>query len=137
MLREHESRSSPTEDDFSVAIWEETGKNSPEETLEGAQDADSPLSAIDLGHLEGTATDKNNDDLTPNHDAVDANEEPVFVHTFEDIKFVVKPLVVVLVEDLHPHKRVEDHCVQLLSEFRTGFEVVGEYLFGRRGREQR
>jgi hypothetical protein len=74
-------------------------------------------------------TDKDNEDLTPNHDAVDANEEPVLVHTFEDIKFVVKPSVVEFVEDLHPHKCVEGHCVQLVPEFRIGFEVIGEYLF--------
>lgn len=62
---------------------------------------------------EGLATDINDGDLQTDHEYVDKNEELVPLKTLEYIELVVESSVVEFVEDLHPHKRVEDNGAKL------------------------
>lgn len=62
---------------------------------------------------EGLATNKDDGNLGADHNAVDDDEEVVAVNTLKDVELIIQPTVVELVEDLHPHKGVEDHGVEL------------------------
>jgi hypothetical protein len=43
--------------------------------------------------IEGLASNKYNHDLTPDHDAVNGNEEPVPRDTFKYVEFVIKATI--------------------------------------------
>jgi hypothetical protein len=74
---ERESSDGPVEDHFGAAVWEETEKNGPEKTWKCAEDADRPLGTVNLCGLEGTTTDEDDEDLAPDHNAIDADKEPI------------------------------------------------------------
>jgi hypothetical protein len=74
------------------------------------------LGTVDLSNLEGTISNKDDEDLASDYNVIYVNEKPVHVHTFKRIEFVVKSSIVEFVEDLHPHKGIEDYGV----EFRPG-----------------
>lgn len=86
--------------------------DSPRKTAQGTDDADSPLRPAQRRHFQGRTTNKDDHDLTTDHDAIDTKKPVVLEHSFEDVEFVVKSPVVELVEYLHPHKGVEDYSVE-------------------------
>lgn len=102
----------------------------------GDNNTDRPLGSIDGDNGESARPKEDDEDLTSDHDGVDAEEEVVLEHALEDIEFVVKTTVAIwllvwsfiridredknileLVEDLHPDESVEYHCPQLSSFF--------------------
>ncbi len=107
---------------------------------------------MDPDDAEGSTAEECNDDLTPDHDTVDPDEEPVPVQTSQDIEFVVQPAVVELVEDLHPDEGVEDDraadILWIVEEFLPRAEVqdqgygeledgLSDYHLPHRGGDQR
>ena len=73
------------------------------------------MNSVDGSDAESLTSNKNDHDLTTDHDAVDPDEPKVAVDALEDIEFVVETSVVELVEDLHPNESVENHGGQLLD----------------------
>lgn len=63
---------------------------------------------------ECATSDEDDHDLCGNDDELYADEEPIAEDTFEDIEIVIQTPVVVLVEDLHPDKDVENECRKLI-----------------------
>ena len=57
---------------------------------------------------EGVTADEDDHDLSSNNDELDAKKKKISVHAFEDVHLVIDAPVVVLIEDLHPHKGIED-----------------------------
>lgn len=84
----------------------------PRETAQGTDDAESPLRPIQRRHFQSRTTNEDDHDLTTDHDAIDTKEPVVLEHAFEDVELVVKPSVVELVENLHPHEGIEDYRVE-------------------------
>ena len=75
--------------------------------------------------LEWSTTDKDDHDLQTDDEDYDANEEQVAMNTLEYVEFVVEAAVVEDIEDLHPHKAVENEGVELELLVGVG-EVVAE-----------
>ena len=61
------------------------------------------------------ATDEHDEDLTSNDDELDADEPVVFVHSFKDVKAIVKASRIPLIEYLHPHECIEYGALKSLS----------------------
>lgn len=78
-----------------------------------------------MNHIESFATNINDHNLATDHDDIDSHEEPVARDSFKDVELVIKTTVtkfsqyrvqrfgyakylLPLIEDLHPHKCVED-----------------------------
>ena len=64
---------------------------------------------------ERSAANKDDHDLSSNNDELNPNEEPVPLYAFEYIEFIVKPPIIVLIENLHPDKGVENDGLQLVK----------------------
>lgn len=70
----------------------------------GDDNADGPLGYIDGNNGESRGTNKNNEDLTANHQGVDAEEEVVLEHALEYVEFVVKTTIAVWAVSMIVHK---------------------------------
>ena len=56
---------------------------------------------------ESCPADKNDHYLPSHNDELDPDEEIIPLDPFEYVKPIIKPSVVILIEDLHPYKGVE------------------------------
>lgn len=92
------------------------------------------MGSVDWFDGEGLVTNKDDANLSTNHNAVDTNKEVVPEHPLKDIELIIKTTVAVkivsinksldgrregdileLVEDLHPDKGVENHRLEFLD----------------------
>ena len=74
-------------------------------------------------HRESRATNEDDHDLAGDDDELNGDEEVIACDPFEDVQLIVQAPIVILIEDLHPHKRVEDDCLQL---FLLAARLIGE-----------
>lgn len=99
------------------------------------KERDAPLGTSQLSDLECSSSNINDHNLSPNHDDVDSDEEPIAGDTLKNVELIVKTTVavgvrsraaeqsqmrckhknlLVLVENLHPHKSVENQSLHMI-----------------------
>jgi hypothetical protein len=74
-------------------VWNKSDGSPDRDRQSAENDRVKPLSTIEMYDIEGLASNKDNHDLTPDHDAVNGNEEPVPRDTFKNVEFVIKATI--------------------------------------------
>lgn len=97
------------------SVGEEAHADSPWHAEDGQHNGDGPLWTTDTARDdgEGLATDENDGDLQTDHENVNEDEELIALQTLKDVVLVVQSSVVELIENLHPHKGIEDDGAEL------------------------
>lgn len=69
--------------------------------------------------------------MSPNHDAINNNEEIIPLDTFEYVELIIQPAIIEFVENLHPDKRIKDDSVEFCME--CGVEIAVCFGSGKQG----
>ena len=116
-----------TQDKSKIRIRKQLHNSSPKDAEDGASNTYSPLNAIKWRDTKGSTPNKNDENLPTYHQNIDPHEPVITVYTLEYVEFVVQSTAVQFVEYLHPHKSVEDNCIEFqLLLMNTG--VVAQNL---------
>lgn len=76
-------------------VRDKADDNSNWERYGSEKERDTPLRTIQRSDLECSSSNENDHNLSPNHDNIDSDEEPIAGNTLKNVEFIVKTTVAI------------------------------------------